>query len=723
MADAVHRLALILEAKNEAKKELQQAQQKLSELDRATSAVRKGLDKTSSGLGAFGRSVGGANTDLHTMLGTLGQVVPSLASLTRMLTGVGLVTATIGLVKKVGELGIAIDDVSQSSERAYRTFQRLAQTEAPGAMDRLRDATRGAADDQALMAGATQFLTMHLADTVEEATTLAEIATQLGMAMNHPQGPTGAMSDFALMLANQSIMRLDQFGLSSGRVRQRIEELTEANKNMTRETAFMTAVLEEAEVAMARVGEQAPTTSEALDAMWSNLKRNLLTAMGQTEIIRAFGLGDARQGLLEFGQDASEMFGRIAESGMRYRQFQEDIETKYSQGAVSLTQANEMLARSTEWYDEIARGALGPEELERRIESLVREIARGWPTMEQWTLTLDGMAWAARDATVETEALTDAQIALRDVIGSESYQAAKKTYEMAQLSTAGQLAYLRQLRLGMAEGSEEWLRTSTEIISIEKRLESERTASAKSGYDSIEAVAEEHSRRMRAMAEELLRPTSVTPADMFRAQTGALGGYVDKWDESARRLEDIANRGAASPWWEVLEIPEEVLAQGEEAVRLWARETADAVQRGVRPDLIDWEAFDRAAEEFMRDQEAREQTVAMAMQRLGGTAPESDVRAMLGMPADATQEAMAVGEAFQQGLGAVDMARAVTERFHEQMQAQMQRWVTMGSMTVTWFAQGLEEGVGDDTGLRIAKKLWPMIAPMIDNYLAQGVWN
>jgi hypothetical protein len=225
------------------------------------------------------------------------------------------------------------------------------------------------------------------------------------------------------------------------------------------------------------------------------------------------------------------------------------------------------------------------------------------------------------------------------------------------------------------------------------------------------------------MAESLLTPTTVTPADMFRAQTGALGGYVDKWDESARRLEDIANRGAASPWWEVLEIPEEVLAQGEEAVRLWARETADAVQRGVRPDLIDWEAFDRAADQYLRDQEAREQTLAMAMQRLGGTAPESDVRAMLGMPADATQEAMAVGEAFQQGLGAVDMGRAVTERFHEQMQAQMQRWVTMGSMTVTWFAQGLEEGVGDDTGLRIAKKLWPMIAPMIDNYLAQGVWN
>jgi hypothetical protein len=93
------------------------------------------------------------------------------------------------------------------------------------------------------------------------------------------------------------------------------------------------------------------------------------------------------------------------------------------------------------------------------------------------------------------------------------------------------------------------------------------------------------------------------------------------------------------------------------------------------------------------------------------------------VPADAQTEALAVGEAFQQGLGAVDMARAVTERFNEQMQAQMQRWVTMGSMTVTWFARGLEEGVADDTGLRIAKKLWPMIAPMIDAYLAKGVWN
>jgi len=225
------------------------------------------------------------------------------------------------------------------------------------------------------------------------------------------------------------------------------------------------------------------------------------------------------------------------------------------------------------------------------------------------------------------------------------------------------------------------------------------------------------------MAESILTPTQVTPADMFRAQTGALGGYVDKWDESARRLQDIANRGMQSPWWRVMEVPEEVLAQGEQAVRIWAQETADAVQRGVRPDLVDWEAFDRAAEEFIRDQEAREQTVAMAMERLGGAVPEAQVRQMLGVPADAEEEALAVGQAFERGLGSVDLAGAVTDQMHEQMQAQMQRWVAMGSMTVTWFARGLEEGVADDTGLRIAKRLWPMIAPMIDSYLAKGVWN
>jgi hypothetical protein len=66
-----------------------------------------------------------------------------------------------------------------------------------------------------------------------------------------------AMSDFSLMLANNSIMRLDQFGISSGRVRERIHELQAATDGLSRSDAFKMAVLEEGAAALERLGSAA----------------------------------------------------------------------------------------------------------------------------------------------------------------------------------------------------------------------------------------------------------------------------------------------------------------------------------------------------------------------------------------------------------------------------------------------------------------------------------
>ncbi|NLG29062.1 MAG: hypothetical protein GX557_14220, partial [Chloroflexi bacterium] len=285
-------------------------------MQQANQIVVSGAKTLQSSASSAGAQMGSAMAS--SMARMLGGNLGGITSMLMPLGSAGVATvATAGLVKGFVDLSVAIDDVTQSTERSYRTFQRLAGSDAPAALEKMRAATRGAVDDIGLMSGATKFLSMNLAENMDEASRLAEIATQLGMAMSHPGGPTGAMSDFALMLANQSILRLDQFGLSSGRVRDRIEELTASNVNMNRETAFMTAVLEEADRALERVGEQAPTTAEALDTMWSNLNRNALSALGQLQVL---DLGGARGTLLEFGTGVSEMFGRISESSMRFTQ-------------------------------------------------------------------------------------------------------------------------------------------------------------------------------------------------------------------------------------------------------------------------------------------------------------------------------------------------------------------------------------------------------------------
>lgn len=165
--------------------------------------------------------------------------------------------AVIGGIQRVGG---GIRDMVMDAveiEQTNATFERLVELaggDVPIAMDQLRKATRGMVGDADLAKASNKFLVMGLADTSEEAANLAEIATQLGSSMG--EGATYSMENFAMMLANQSIPRLDSFGISSGRVRERIDELMKADKDLTREQAFLTATMEEAEVTMEKVGEQ-----------------------------------------------------------------------------------------------------------------------------------------------------------------------------------------------------------------------------------------------------------------------------------------------------------------------------------------------------------------------------------------------------------------------------------------------------------------------------------
>lgn len=713
MADAVHRLALILEAKNQASKELQNVREDLGGVRDMASGMWEGLSSAIPGLGAI---VGGA----------------------------GVAGAVMG-AWQLGQRAIELSKVGAAADRAAEAFERRLGGDATAALEKLRVASQGTISDIDLMQAATRAQMLGVADDAETLGGLLEVAARRGRDMG--MSTADAFSDIVTGIGRLSPMILDNLGIVMD-----AKGTYEAYAESVGKTADALTDLEKRQALVQRVLQEATGDPGALDAAGrieaeAAAWENFTTALGQnlTELTRI--QGDTAQ-ILQFMADGMQENATVSRQA-------ETATVSYKDRLSELAAQGELSAMSLGLVDQ-------------RAAQMVDEFEAGNATLDETNVNLD-MLFAAVGGLVErTDLATVSEFEFREALAEvlatlEPYTAVVNEVptllDLAMQATADYGAMLGEQAsdfdvaaesarayanaLGLV-GEEMFLITASggmpkPVVTIadmerralagrilmeqeeRRRLEAERAA--RQHASTMESLYREQQAAMRRMAESILTPTTVTPADMFRAQTGALGGYVDKWDESARRLEDIANRGAASPWWEVLEIPEEVLAQGEEAARLWARETADAVQRGVRPDLIDWEAFDRAAEEFMRDKEAREQTLAMAMQRLGGAAPESDVRAMLGMPADATQEAVAVGEAFQQGLGAVDMGRAVTERFREQMQAQMQRWVTMGSMTVTWFAQGLEEGVGDDTGLRIAKKLWPMIAPMIDNYLAQGVWN
>jgi hypothetical protein len=181
------------------------------------------------------------------------------------------IVAAIG-VKSVQAIADLVT-TSAKLESTRNTFNNLAAsigTTADVMLGDMRIATRGMVADFDLITATNKFVSMSLASTSEEAATLAEMATQLGMAMGKDANP--AMEAFALLLANQSIPRLDTFGISAGRVRTRIEELTRADSSLTHEQAFLTAVMEEGEIAMGRVGEQSRGSAGSLARLNSVVK-------------------------------------------------------------------------------------------------------------------------------------------------------------------------------------------------------------------------------------------------------------------------------------------------------------------------------------------------------------------------------------------------------------------------------------------------------------------
>jgi hypothetical protein len=206
----------------------------------------------------------------------------------------GLVVAYAGVkgVQLVGEML----ELGNAANRTEIVFRQL--TSAMGGyeanMSALRAATGGIVDDMTLQAGNNKLVQMGLAETTEEMAKLTEMAVKLGGSMG--MDVTKSMSDFSLMLANNSIMRLDQFGISSGRVRAEMARLKEAGEAVDRSEAFKLAVLKEGEEALARLGDAA-IAAETPIARLQNTLNNFVQDVSQNV---ATGV-NAIAGIIEIG--------------------------------------------------------------------------------------------------------------------------------------------------------------------------------------------------------------------------------------------------------------------------------------------------------------------------------------------------------------------------------------------------------------------------------------
>ena len=204
------------------------------------------------------------------------------AGLKDLLSGVNVLKAGVAgfVASEAVQMVSALNEMGHTANVNEAVFRELTKTQGSyvDQMQTLRDVTRGMIEDTALQAQTSQLLQMGLANTTEEAAELIDMAVTLGSAMGNDA--TQSIDDFTMMLANQSRLRLDTFGIASGKVRDRIIELIDAGKAANREEAFKMATMEFGAAAMERLGSAADAGATGMVKL-GTMAKNFTGSVGQ----------------------------------------------------------------------------------------------------------------------------------------------------------------------------------------------------------------------------------------------------------------------------------------------------------------------------------------------------------------------------------------------------------------------------------------------------------
>lgn len=245
--------------------------------------------------------------------------------------------------------------------------------------------------------------------------------------------------------------------------------------------------------------------------------------------------------------------------------------------------------------------------------------------------------------------------------------------------------------------------------------------------DSYLTAMEDASSKARDLIESLFQPTQSTD---FTNQLDALGAHVDTWDEQARRMADIANRGLESPWVKFFSIPPEVIRAGNDAVRVWAVNWQRAFYAGFMPQEINMQAVVDRYKEIVASKEAWENIYREAEKAIREAGLSFDKTAFsqalgsLGAPtaAPAAGETAvgAAGSALVGGLKASLQSAPVDQMLKDIWEARLKgegrkNITAIGEAAGSLLADGIREGVKKyDFILELARAVSPHVAAYIE---------
>ncbi len=593
--------------------------------------VRVGLDSTDLKRGTA--SAKGEVTGLKSAMSNVGPIADMMSNALKSAGVAGAAYLAIEVGKaafELGKLGLQAKDVERNLVAFAGSEARAAQFAAAV----VKSSGRGV-DSLTAMSTASRFLQMGLVDDADAMRIYIEGATRLG---DQTQTTNQRIEGMTQLLKNQSVEMLDNYGLSRSRI-EALRDEAMATQGLTREEAMLYAIKTEIIRQLELLGPRMESGTVSIDRMsasWMNLKTKIGEVMAEPTA--------------EF---ADELSGGIDNVLLLYNLLDLAISKQISaEDALRIAMHSKVVA-SNEGVDaanEYVAAALG----EAGVAGYVASVHGEWTLATDQTtasarnliavLATGPSAMAAygkgmRALAIETRTFRDAiddlgKVTVDDLISGLPGAAGGLDSQLlgifgdvpsSQLSAwrdeyvAEITAFYEDTKEALDRGDEvtEWsIALGTQAI--EDKYRDRINAVKESGKDLRNAVdaQQEIWDDMRSAVQSALSPTSVTAEDMGLA---AIDKYVDKWDEAARQLDAIAERGFAEldahpDWAGMLKIPPDVMAAGEEAMKSWARRTADSVRNLERIDLLDMDTVLQTIQDEINRTAARELTLDIITQ-------------------------------------------------------------------------------------------------------------
>lgn len=317
---------------------------------------------------------------------------------------------TAGGVIAAGKAAIELGRLGAQSLRTKTAFANISggAMSAEANLGAMRDATRGAMSEQAMMENANKLLQMGLAETSDELGRTTQMATMLGAAMG--MDAQRAMDDWSAMMANQSLPRLDQFGISSGRVRVLMNELTSSIEGMTREQAFSQAVMLEGAAAMERLGgavEDEMLAFERAEATIADAKTTLAESFAPAVAFVMDLMATGVHELMNWGTRIKQFWGGIIGGMMSLVGANDAAIELWENWGLLEEQAYDTTGAIDGWAVQMETANELQDEQIRLAEEQAERMLEGADVMEIFTSALEESSITAASATIATDTLAE----------------------------------------------------------------------------------------------------------------------------------------------------------------------------------------------------------------------------------------------------------------------------------------------------------------------------